>query len=243
MPTAMSTPVASDALCGGLTWPMPMPAVVGLTVDPLSDAPQPLACLDNVKRIGPDGRVLSGTASGSLLRIASVSPDPGTPVSAHDPVTVNLATADRNSPPAYRPCDWVSTAEAATFLGVTPIAASPKGVEQGSTDISCDYSFNDSPEGSSDRHSVSSELRLTENHVADAAAEYAAGTTGDSVAVDGIGVKASCAPVSTSAAGKPVRRLQVLLPGDRLYLATGWGGESCDTLGQFARAAIPRISA
>jgi hypothetical protein len=61
--------------------------------------------------------------------------------------------------------------------------------------------------------------------------------------VNGIGVKASCTPVSKSVADKPVHRLYVLLPGERLYMATGWGGESCDTLQQFAQAAIPRISA
>lgn len=78
-------------------------------------------------------------------------------------------------------------------------------------------------------------------HVVDAASEFAFSTANDSTTVDGIRVKAACTPVSTSAVNTPVHRLQVLLPGERLYIATGWGGESCDILTQFARAAIPRI--
>jgi hypothetical protein len=240
-PSAMATPFASDAVCGGLTGPRPMPDVVGLTVDPLSNAVQPLTCLDGVKMVGPDGAVLTGMTGGRLSRIASVSPAPGTLVGPHDPVTVSLVAADPTSPPAYRPCDWVTTAEAGAFLKAAPIAASPKGNEQGSTDIECDYSFNDTPDRSPDRHSVASQLRLTAHHIVDAASEYAAGTANDSTPVDGIGVKAACAPVSKAVADKPVQRLFVLLPAERLYMATGWGGESCDVLKQFARAAIPRI--
>jgi hypothetical protein len=120
-------------------------------------------------------------------------------------------------------------------------AATPDGDEQGSTDISCDYSFNDTPDRSPDRHSVSSQLRLTAAHVVDAASEFAFTTANDATTVDGIGVNAACTPVSMSATDKPVQRLQVLLPGERLYTATGWGGESCDILKQFAQAAIARI--
>jgi hypothetical protein len=178
---------------------------------------------------------------GGLLRIASVSPAPGTLVGSGDPVTVNLVTVDQTSPPAYRPCDWVSTTEAEKFLGATPIAATPAGAAQGSTDIRCDYSFNDTPNRNPNRHSVLSQLRLTATHIVDAASEYAFNTATGSTTVAGIGVNAACTPVSTSAADKPVHRLYVLLPGERLYIATGWGGESCDILEQFAHAAIPRI--
>jgi hypothetical protein len=242
-PTAMATPHASDALCGGLTWSRPIPDVVGLTVDPLSNAVQPLTCLYGVKMVGPDGAVLTGITGGGLARIASVSPVPGTLVGPHDPVTVNLVAVDPASTPAYRPCDWVTTAEAGTFLEAAPIGASPRGDEQGSTDIECDYSFNDTPDRSPDRHSVSSQLRLSAHHVVDAGTEYAVSTARDSTPADGIGVTAACTPVSTAVADKPVHRLYVLLPGERLYLATGWGGESCDVLKQFAQAAIPRIGA
>jgi hypothetical protein len=131
----------------------------------------------------------------------------------------------------------------AGFLGVTPIAATPDGDEQGSTDISCAYRFNYTPDRSPDRHSVSSQLRLTAAHVVNAASEFAFSTEKDATAVDGVGVKAACTTVSMSAADKRVQRLQVLLPGERLYTATGWGGESCDILKQFAQAATPRIGA
>jgi hypothetical protein len=63
-PTAMPAPTVRDRVCDGLTWPRPMPAVVGLVVDPLSNEVQPLACLDSVKMVGPDGRILTGTAGG-----------------------------------------------------------------------------------------------------------------------------------------------------------------------------------
>jgi hypothetical protein len=221
-----------------------MPAVVGLIVDQLSNAVQPLTCLDGVTLVGPDGKILAGTGSGTLLRIASVSPAPGTPVGPHDPVTVNVETVDQTSPPAHRPCDWVTPTEAAEFLGVSPITATPDGDEQGSTDTECDYSHgsdpDDNPRGD---HSISSELRLTEAHVVDAASEYAFTTAKDSTAVDGIGIKAACTTMPNSAADKSIHQLHVLLPGERLYIATGAGGESCEILERFAQAAIPRIGA
>jgi hypothetical protein len=37
--------------------------------------------------------------------------------------------------------------------------------------------------------------------------------------------------------------LYVLLSGERVYKVTGFNGESCDTLTQFAQVAIPRIGA
>jgi hypothetical protein len=110
----------------------------------------------------------------------------------------------------------LTPAEAGTFLEAASIAASPTGDEQGSTDIECDYSFNDTPDRSPDRHSVSSQLRLSAHHVLDAASEYAVSTANDSTTVDGVGVKAACTQVSKSTADKPVHRLYVLLPAERL---------------------------
>jgi hypothetical protein len=136
-------------------------------------------------------------------------------------VTVHLETVDLTSPPAFRPCDWVTPEEAAAHLGVIPIANTAEGDQQGSADVSCIYSFNDTPDRSPNRHSVSSQLRLTAAHVIDAASEFAFNNAKNSTTVDGIGFKAAGTPVSTSAAGMPVHRLQVLLPGERLYYATG----------------------
>jgi hypothetical protein len=241
--TAKPPPETPDTRCGGLTWPRPMPAVVGLIVDPLSEAVQPLTCLDGVKWMGPDGRVLAGLADGVRLRVTSVSPAPGALVGPDDPVTVNAETVDTTAPPTYHPCDWVSTTEAEALLGVTPITTTAEGGEQGSTDIRCDYGHNEAPYGSPDRHGVSSQLRLTAAHVVDAASEFAFGTAKESTPVDGIGIKAACASVPKCPGDKPIHRLYVLLAGERLYVATGWGGESCDVLEQFAHAAIPRIPA
>jgi hypothetical protein len=242
-PTPTAKPTTPDPRCGVLTWPRPMPAVVGLIVDPLSEAVQPLTCLDGVKWMGPDGGVLAGMADGALLRVTSVSPAPGTLVGPNDPVTVNGETVDDTAPPAYRPCDWVSTTEAEAILGVTPITTTAEGGERGSTDIRCGYGHNEAPYGSPDRHGVSSQLRLTAAHVVDAASEFAFSTAKESTPVDGIGIKAACTSVPKYPGDKPIHRVDVLLPGERLYTATGWGGESCNVLEQFARTAIPRTPA
>jgi hypothetical protein len=117
--------------------------------------------------------------------------------------------------------------EAAGFLGVTPITATPAGHEQGSTDIECDYSHgsdpDDNPRGD---HSVSSAVRLTPAHI-----------------VDGIGIKAACTTMRNPVANKSIHQPHVLLPGERLYVATGAGRQSCEILEEFAQAAIPRIAA
>jgi hypothetical protein len=55
--------------------------------------------------------------------------------------------------------------------------------------------------------------------------------------VDGLGIKAGCGSSPHGTPDRPYSRLDVLLNGDRLYTATGWGAESCDTLKQFAQTA------
>ena len=62
-----------------------MPDVVGLTIDRISPAIQPLTCLTGVTLVGPDGSSAAGTDAGGLLRIEAVSVAPGTPVGPHDP--------------------------------------------------------------------------------------------------------------------------------------------------------------
>jgi hypothetical protein len=44
-------------------------------------------------------------------------------------------------------------------------------------------------------------------------------------------------------ANKSIHQPHVLLPGERLYVATGAGRQSCEILEEFAQAAIPRIAA
>jgi hypothetical protein len=219
-----------------------MPAVVGLTIDRISPAIQPLTCLTGVTLVGPDGSNSTGTETGRLLRIEAVSVAPGTPVEPGDPVTVTVAAADTAGEPAYRPCSWVTTAEAAGFLDVAPVTSTPIGDWRGSTDPSCTYVFKDETRHPERGQNVSSELRLTAAHIVDAASEFAASTTADSTTITGIGIKAACTPQSPEPiTDKTTYRLSVLLPDEHLYLATGLRGESCDVLERFAWAAVARI--
>jgi hypothetical protein len=150
-----------------------MPAVVGLILTTASGlGPEPLQCLDNAQGVRPDGTIVYEHGSykrgvDGFDRIAAVSPPPGALVSRDDLVTINLVPVDPNEPPAYHPCDWVTPAEAAGFLGGAPIDVSSTpggwttnmGNLMGSTEIGCDYH---SPDHS---HAVRSELRLTRAHI------------------------------------------------------------------------------
>jgi hypothetical protein len=219
-----------------------MPDVVGLTIDRLSPDIQPLTCLNGVEFVGPDASSSSGTDSGKLLRIERVSVAPGTPVGPDDRVTVNVAAADTAGEPAFHPCSWVTTTEAAGFLDVAPINASANGDWTGSTDIGCTYVFKDMTGHPERGQHVESELRLAGEHIVDAAAEFAGTTTADSAMINGIGIKAACTPMPPApGADRPNHRLDVLLPDEHLYIATGWRGESCDVLARFARTATDRI--
>jgi hypothetical protein len=221
-----------------------MPPMVGLILDgqtELGEWGSPTARLTNVRGIAPDRSVVwengfyKPNIPPRLDRIVAVSPPPGKPVGRHDSVTVNLVPVDLNEPPAYHPCDWVSTAEAAGILGVPSVTTGGQGRElqnlMGSTDMRCDYQ-------SADHHSgLVSELLLRAGHIVDAASEFAMwAAQDDSTRVDGVGIKAACTP---PVFGSTERQFYVLLPGERIYVVTG--EQSCDTLKQFAQAAIPRI--
>jgi hypothetical protein len=234
--TSKLSPKDLEQLCNGLTWPRPMPAVVGSIWTRGGDDVKQLTCLDGLRGVGPDGSILYNQKTfmrdaRDSYRITAVSPPPGTPVGRHDPVTVTLVPVEKNAPVAYQPCDWVTTAEAAEFLGGIQVITSIDGYELGSTDIECMYASRDKV------HEVSSELRLTGAQVVDAASEFAFNTAENATSVSGLGMKAACTLTPN------FHELFVLLPGERMYVATGWGHESCDTLTQFARKAIPRIGA
>jgi beta-lactam-binding protein with PASTA domain len=114
-----------------------MPAVVGLIFDGKYEFGQ-LACLDGVRAIGPDGKIVyaHGRSSGvGTDRIVAVSPPPGTPIGRHDQVTVNVAPEEYNSVPSsgLRPCDWVRTTEASALLGDLPVTTSTLADQKGST--------------------------------------------------------------------------------------------------------------
>jgi hypothetical protein len=232
-----------EQLCSGLSWPRPLPAVVGSIFDEEYEFGQ-FACLLGVRAVAPDGRVLyeQGRHVWGVgpERIVSVSPPPDTPVGRTDPVTVNVVFEDSKTaaPSGYRPCDWVSTAEAENFLGKAPMHTETTGDVTGSTKVACHYSSQDDSVG------VGSWLSLVGAHVIDAETEFefkmAHGNASVS-SVNGLGIKAACASVNHPAGAK--NALWAVLSGERIYIANddGTGGESCDTLKQFAQAAIRRI--
>jgi hypothetical protein len=198
--------------------------------------------MDGVRGVGPDGSVVYehnayvGEIAG--YRIAAVSPPPGTLIGRNDSVTVNIVGVDKTAPSQYSPCDWVTTAEAERFFGGISVTTHTEGTEMGSTDVRCHYDGTDN-NGPGVPHEATSELRLLADHVVDAASEFAFRTAEDSMSVEGVGIKAAC----TVTRNRSIRRLFVLLPDERIYIVTGWAGGSCDTLKQFAQAAIPRIGA
>jgi hypothetical protein len=148
---------------------------------------------------------------------------------------LGLASAAHADVTPGGPCDWVTTNQAASFLG-GPVSTRPHGDEAGSVDMSCDYNRSDDS-GSG----VQTDLRVPGAFPVDAASQFALSTAENATIVDGLGVKAACRyePQTTP----PSTTLLVLLNGDRLYRATGWYGVSCDTLKQFAQTAIGRIGA
>ncbi len=242
-PTAITSSTSGPApttvaqLCEAQAWPRPLPDVVGQHLSQTTEVGA-LACLDNIRGVAPDGHdpINNPARPGDVgYRITAVSPPPGARVGRHDVVTVQLADADSKAPPAFRPCDWVTTDEAASILG-WPVSADPYGDEAGSVDMGCDY---DKP--GEIGLGVESVLRGPGAFPVDAASQFALATAAhNATTVDGVGVKAVCVfePQTTP----PSTTLVVLLSGDRLYRATE-GYASCDTLKQFAQAAIGRIGA
>jgi hypothetical protein len=150
-PRAPTTATASAAgpaprsmaeLCDAQTWPRAVPDVVGQHLSQTTNIGA-LACWDNIRGVAPDGHdpINNPARPGDVgYRITALSPSPGTPVGRHDLVTVQLADADTNAPPAFRPCDWVTTDEAAGILG-GPITTRSWGDDAGSVDMSCSYSL------------------------------------------------------------------------------------------------------
>jgi hypothetical protein len=235
-PTTAPVPRNIEQLCRSLTWPRPIPAVIGLIFDDNTDELQPFTCLDNVRGIRPDGSIddpherpyFNGARSALIV---SVSPPPGTLVGPNDAVTVNLDNGSVGQKPESGPCDWVSPDEASRILGQPADNRYGELAEPGSTELRCTYS------NQVDRISmVTSELLLTGGHIVDAASEYAFKTGDDSTSVSGVGIKAACVPPPF---GSTQWQFYVLLPGEKIYVASG--RQSCDTLKQFAQAAIPRI--
>jgi hypothetical protein len=224
-----------------------MPAVTGLMFVGWTNYtdPQPLSCLDDVRAVGPDGSIVYehdafAPNRDGYYRITAESVPPGAPVRRDDPVTINVVRADPTAEkPAYHPCDWVTPTEAAAFLVSAtvdiPTLTSPVDNWRGATYIGCHYNSAD------ESHGVGADLEMADAHIVDAGSEFAFFSAQDgSVGVSGVGLKAACTPDPRQPADADKHRLYVLLPGGRMYIASGFGGVSCDTLKQFAQTAIPR---
>jgi hypothetical protein len=202
----------------------PVPNIEGQLLKPGTKV-RALECWDNVRGVAPDGHDPVNNPAKPVeatYRITAASPPPGTSIGRRDVVTIQLAAVDPKAAPASRPCDWVTTSEAAGFLG-GPVTARPSGDEAGSVDMSCDYD-----RSGEIGKGIQSDLLVAGAFPVDAASEFALWATENVTTVGGLGVKAACVPV--------------LLNGDRLYRAIG-GYVFCDTLRQFAQAAIGRIGA
>jgi hypothetical protein len=232
--TPLSPPPTSiQALCDAQTWPRPVPPVVGAILDDAASGS--LACWDKLKAIAPDGHDAENNSTKDDLdatyRITAVSPPPGTPIGRSDWVTVHVVPVDLYAtPPALHPCDWVTTKEAANLLGDTA-ATFPVGDESGSSEPFCNYSA-----GS---YMVTSQLYLPGSFPVDAATTFSMrAAEGQGSDVDGLPGPARCTTAQRDAG--PLRTLYVLLDGNRVYMADALN-LSCDTLKQFAQAAIPRI--
>lgn len=146
------------------------------------------------------------------------------------PATSSAAPASQSMLAA---CDWVTTDEAAGILEES-VTAYPLLDDPGSVEISCAYH-------GSEGDGVESDLRLPGAFTTDAAAQFALATAGNVATVGDLGVKSVC--VVEPRTTPPSSTVVVLLSGDRLYRATGWYAQSCDTLRQFAEVAIGRIGA
>lgn len=223
-------PTTVQQLCAMQAWPRPVPAVAGVILD---DAGA-LDCWDNLKAIAPDGHdVMNDKAGSGTYRITDVSPAPGTLIGSNDGVTVHVVPINPVAgPPAFNPCDWVTADKAATFLGVSSVSTEAADDEAGAAEPFCTYS--------SGSQLVTSQLNLPASFTVDAHTELNMNmAAGDWSEVGGLPGRAYCSTRQSD--GKRSTTLLVLLNGNRLYQALGWNGQSCDTLKQFAQAAISSI--
>jgi hypothetical protein len=195
-----------------------------------------LLCWDDVRAIAPDGHdPLNNPNDGDKgveYRITDISPAPGTPVGRKDVITAHVVPEPLPAAhPAFFPCNWVTADEAARFLGVSSVTVVPAGDEPGAVAPFCGYN--------SGSNLVTSELQLPPYFAVDAQTDQAMNAaSGHASELSGLPGRAFCS--ASEHDNKKTAMLQVLLSGNRLYQALG--GESCDTLKQFAQAAIPRIN-
>jgi hypothetical protein len=235
VPTATG-PTTVQQLCDAQPWPRAIPNVIGRLLYQAKDGA--LGCYDNINAVAPDGHdPLNRPAKPAekTYRITAVSPAAGTPIGRHDTVMVELAEVDATQSPVFRPCAWVTAAEATDILG-GPVTAEPIGDQPGSVDVACLY---DKPVDVGE--GVQIDLQMPGAFAVDAGSEFAlASSAPRTTVVDGVGVKAACVNEPTTT--PPSTTLVVLLNGDRLLRVTQ-GYASCNTLKRFAELAIGRIGA
>lgn len=141
-----------------------------------------------------------------------------------------LAPAAAASPTG--PCDWVTTAEAADILG-QPVVATPILDDPAGNEMSCGYR-------GTTGDGVESDVRMPGAFKVDSTTQFGKDATEDGgIWIRGLGLGAVCVVEPTTT--PPSSTVVVQLSGDRLYRATGWHAQPCDTLARFARVAIDRI--
>ncbi len=238
-PVAHAGPT-SEQLCDAQTWPRPVPDVVGKIFNPSTKelpsgvAGGALACWDNIRTVTKDGQDASKVIA-AAQQITSVSPQAGTPIGRHEPITLELAPVDISAPPAFRPCDWITTTEVADILGVPqPIKTDSAEDRAGSVDPLCVYR-------SPGKTAVSSHLYEPLAFPIDAATEYATYTGYNAAPVEGLGLAAKCLTGLQGTQYQPYNEIVVLLDGNRMYEIEGLGAERCGTLKLLAQAAIGRL--
>jgi hypothetical protein len=230
----------SEQLCDAQAWPRPIPDVVGKIYDPWTKqlpsrvAGGALRCWDNIRTVTADGQ----DATKALVpaqQIATVSPTPGTPVGRDQAITLVLEPVDFKAPPAFAPCDWITTSEVAGVLGVPePIETESLDDKAGSVAPLCIYR-------SPGHATVSTQLYEPLAFPIDAATEYATYSEHNATPVDGLGLAAKCLIGLHGAQDNPYNEIDILLDGNRMFKVQGIDAESCDTLKQLAQKAIGRI--
>lgn len=138
--------------------------------------------------------------------------------------------------PEFRPCDWVTVAEASDILG-KPVFPTPSDDQVGSTDPQCFYAVTGDQTGLG----ISSELLLPGASAVDANTRLAnAAAAPGAETINGLGINAVC--VYEPNVTPPSTTIVVLVDGGRIYRSTA-AYEYCDTVERFARTAITRLPA
>ena len=183
---------------------------------------------------------MTAVAHSLAIRLATAMAVAATTMVTLSPTAAAQPT-DPSASPAFRPCDWVTVAEASDILGKL-VFPTPSDNQVGSNDPRCFYAVTGDQTGLG----ISSELflpnepsedgniKLANTWLADTATEPGAAH------VDGLGVNAVC--VFEPNVTPPSTTITVQLDGGRIFRSTT-AYEFCDTVERFARTAINRITA